>query len=109
MPLRIGLIGAFPDISGGGSVGGGTNPVIITTTSLPVATVGVPYAATLTAIGGDPPYIWSVDTGTMPPGLSLDTFGNITGTPTLQGTYNFTVQAVDPAGNSGRMGVSFRL
>lgn len=114
MPLRIGLIGTFPSAESGGSTGSGTNPVIITTTSLPSATIGVPYSATLTAIGGvpaspPPPYKWSVIAGALPTGLNLDIFGNITGTPSALGTFNFTVQAVDPAGNSGRVGIRYKL
>ena len=109
MPLRIGLMGTFPSIDGAGSTGGGTNPVIITTSSLPAATVGVAYSATLTATGGIPPYTWSVIAGALPTGLSLSGTGNITGTPSATGTFNFTVQAVDPDGNSGRMGVSAKV
>jgi len=42
-----------------------------------------------------PPYTWSVTSGALPAGLSLSTSGLITGTPTTQGTSNFTVQASD--------------
>src|SRR6266702_1028218 len=77
-----------------------TYNLIVTTNSLPGATVGVPYSATLTADGGLPPYTWSVISGALPTGLSLDSAGNITGTPTAIGTFNFTVQVVDPIGNS---------
>ncbi len=79
--------------------------LIVTTQSLPSATVGSPYSATLTATGGLPPYTWSIISGSLPPGLSLDTSGNITGTPTTPGTYNFTVQVVDPIGNVGFISV----
>jgi hypothetical protein len=52
----------------------------ITTTSLPGATEGVPYSATLAATGGTTPFTWSV-TG-LPAGLSVDpTTGVISGTP----------------------------
>ena len=69
---------------------------VITTKSLPNGTVGAPYAQTLEAAKGTPPYTWSIASGSMPPGLSLDaSTGAITGTPTQAGSYSFTVQAVD--------------
>jgi hypothetical protein len=69
----------------------------VTTTSVPEATVGVPYAATLTASGGTAPYTWSLLSGTLPEGLSLATTGEISGTATTAGTASFTVQVADAA------------
>jgi hypothetical protein len=68
----------------------------ITTTSLPNATVGHSYSATLQRSGGVSPFIWSV-TPALPTGLNLDTStGKISGTPAAgtAGTYSltFTVQ-----------------
>ena len=44
------------------------------------------------------PFTWTVDSGTLPPGLSLSSGGAITGTPTAAGTYNFTLKVVDSTG-----------
>ena len=44
------------------------------------------------------PFTWTVDSGTLPPGLSLSSGGAITGTPTAAGTYNFTLKLVDSTG-----------
>jgi hypothetical protein len=44
----------------------------ITTSVLPAFTAGTSYTQTLTAIGGTPPFTWSVDSGSLPPGLALD-------------------------------------
>ena len=68
----------------------------ITTTSLPAATVGQPYTATLQRSGGVAPFTWSV-TPALPGGLNLDaSTGEITGTPAAgtQGAHalTFTVQ-----------------
>jgi hypothetical protein len=68
----------------------------ITTTSLPSGTLNYQYSATLGASGGVPPYTWSVPSGSLPPGLNLDSAsGAISGTPTTTGTYPFTVQVAD--------------
>ena len=70
--------------------------VIITTTSLPNGVVGNAYSATLTATGGLPPYTWSISSGSLPTGLTLNSgTGVISGTPTVTGTSNFTVKVID--------------
>jgi hypothetical protein len=70
-------------------------PLEVTTTSLPGATLGSAYSATLAATGGTPPYSWSVSAGSLPPGLSLSSSGTISGTPAEAGTYSLTIQAAD--------------
>ena len=44
----------------------------ITTASLAGGTVGVAYSATLTASGGTAPYTWSIASGSLPDGLTLN-------------------------------------
>lgn len=69
---------------------------VIETASLPDATVGVAYTAALVADGGSRPYRWSILQGALPDGLTLDPeTGEISGTPTTEGTASFTVQATD--------------
>ena len=72
-------------------------PLVISTSSaLPTATVGVSYSQTLTATGGAAPYTWSIRTGALPAGLSLNSAtGQISGTPTAAGLANFTVVVTD--------------
>jgi hypothetical protein len=70
-------------------------PLEVTTTSLPGATLGSAYSATLAATGGTPPYSWSVTSGSLPPGLSLSSSGTISGTPAEAGMYSLTIQAAD--------------
>ena len=70
-------------------------PLVVTTTSLPNGTNGVAYNQTLTATGGQTPYGWTNSAGVLPPGLTLATNGVISGTPTVNGTNNFTVKVTD--------------
>jgi uncharacterized repeat protein (TIGR01451 family) len=44
------------------------------------------------------PFTWTVQSGTLPPGLSLSSAGAITGTPTAAGTFKFTLKVVDSTG-----------
>jgi hypothetical protein len=73
-------------------------PLSILTTSLPNAAQGSPYNFPLTASGGVPALTWAITVGGLPPGLSLNTTtGQISGTPTTQGTFPFTVKVTDSA------------
>ena len=73
-------------------------PLSITTASLPNGTVGAAYSATLAATGGTGPYSWSMVSGSLPSGLTLNlATGVISGTPTAAATSNFTVQVTDSA------------
>jgi len=74
----------------------------ITTTSLPNGKVNTTYSTTLSATGSTP-ITWSLQSGTLPTGLSLSTAGVISGTPTAQGTSSFTVRATNAAGSATKV------
>jgi hypothetical protein len=70
-------------------------PLLVATTSLPYGTKGVSYNQTLSTFGGLTPFIWTTSSGALPSGLILTTNGVISGTPTTNGTFNFTVKVTD--------------
>jgi large repetitive protein len=72
----------------------------ITTTLLSSETVLTANSQTLTAMGGIPPYTFTLMGGALPPGLGLSSAGVLSGTPTTAGSYTFTVKVTDAAGNS---------
>ena len=62
---------------------------------LPDAIVGVPYTFTFQSNGGISPIAWTLASGQLPAGLTLNSDGTLTGTPTATGSFTFTVQAGD--------------
>ena len=74
----------------------------ITNPSVKPATVGQPYADTLATkqavslnplTGPDVQATWSLQSGALPPGITLSTSGVLSGTPTSEGSYQFVVRA----------------
>jgi len=77
---------------GGGS---GAPPFAITSGSPPNGATGVAYPGfTSAASNGVAPVSWS-ESGALPPGMSLNAAGQLSGTPVTAGTYSFTVAASD--------------
>ena len=73
-------------------------PVIIITFNLSPGWAGEIYSDTLEATNGATPYTWSISSGSLPDGLSLNTAtGEISGIPTTEGTVDFTVKVTDSA------------
>lgn len=71
-------------------------PLEITTSTLPGATKGVSFSQQLSAIGGKPPYTWTITSGALPGGLIVAAgSGVISGTPNAAGSFSFTVTATD--------------
>jgi hypothetical protein len=77
---------------------------VITTASLPDGTVGTPYSATLTA-DGVTPITWTLEPGSsLPDGLTLDEdSGEISGTPTTAGSFQFTMNATNTDGGDTKL------
>jgi hypothetical protein len=71
-------------------------PLSISTSTLPAGTKGAAYSQTLTASGGKTPYTWSISSGSLPTGLTLNSStGVISGTPTKKGKSSFAVKVID--------------
>ena len=88
------------------------SPLVITngTDQLRDGTVGVAYEASLFPGGGVPPYRWSHVAGTLPPGLSVQASpGRVLGTPTVAGTFTFTVRVDDSGGQFATQQFSIRI
>ncbi len=83
------------------SISVGTASLTLLPTSLPAATQGTAYSQTITAVGGTSPYTFAVSSGALPSGLTLTSGGVLSGTPTVNGSFGFIVQATDADGNAG--------
>lgn len=84
-------------------------PITITSNTPPSGTVNVQYDYDLTATGGTPPYVWSITSGSLPVGLTLSPEPDITGTPTVAGTSNFTLSVADSANNHASLPLSITI
>lgn len=73
------------------------NVLRIVTESLPTAAEETAYPpSALEATDGTTPYTWAITSGALPPGLALTPgTGAVSGTPTSDGSYKFTVQVTD--------------
>jgi hypothetical protein len=77
--------------------------------SIPGGTVGQAYSKALTALsitntnpvqGSPASATWSIQSGTLPPGVTFSSAGVLSGTPTTEGSYTFVVRAVGGGGAS---------
>jgi hypothetical protein len=88
------LVTVFVAACGGGGSGGPSQPLI--SADAPSGTTGVAYSAFAFTVmsGGTAPFTWS-ETGDLPPGLSLSSSGQLSGTPTRAGTFPISVIVTD--------------
>lgn len=71
-------------------------PLAITTQSLPSGVVNGSYNTSLSASSGTEPYSWQLFESLLPTGLTLDSASaQITGSPTVTGTFAITIQVLD--------------
>jgi hypothetical protein len=78
--------------------------------TVPDGRVTLPYSAHVEVVGGDQATMsWSVESGSLPPGLGFSSTGFLTGTPTTVGTYTFRARAQDALGNSAARTYGVRI
>jgi hypothetical protein len=92
------------------NVNAATSPLRVTTLQLPDGIIAGAYSFTLSASGGSPPYSWTLLSGTLPTGLTMNASGTISGTPSAAGLFRFAVQVRDAvSSSSANLGINVVL
>jgi large repetitive protein len=120
--LGLGL--PAPAFAHGGGGGGGSSTLVVTAgdcppggvCDLPAGNVGTDYSEVIQAAGGSgpTPYTFKVVSGSIPPGMVVPKIYAasstiIAGTPTEQGTFDFTVQVTDGARDTAQVSISLAI
>lgn len=91
------------------TVSGAGQPLSVASSSLASGTVNAAYSVSLLAAGGTSPYSWSMTSGSLPAGLTMASFGVISGTPTASGSFSITVQVTDSSSTQQKATKSLTL
>jgi len=76
-------------------------PLSVVTSTLGNAQVNSLYSVSIAAQGGTAPYTWSLTSGSLPSGLTLDpSTGVIAGSVSQAGTFSFTTEVTDASANT---------
>jgi hypothetical protein len=75
--------------------------IVLDDTALAQATGGTPYQRQFSASGGTAPYTFQLLSGSLPGGLSLATNGELSGTPTVAGSFDLTIRTTDSSAGIG--------
>jgi hypothetical protein len=81
----------------------------ITPEVLPSGTAGNSYNEILSATGGAPPYMFSLESGSLPDGLILTSDGTLSGIPTAPGVFNFDIRVDDVGGCIGHRSYTLEI
>jgi putative Ig domain-containing protein len=103
--IACGGAGSPAQIASPGAVTTPSTPattLAISTTDLPIASMGQSYAAALNATGSTGAVKWSVLSGALPAGVSLAETGALSGTPIASGVFNVAVRASDSVASVSR-------
>lgn len=69
--------------------------ITVTPASLPAPVIGAPYSQSMASSGGVGPYTYVLDSGTLPPGITVSSGGVISGTANATGSFVFAVKVTD--------------
>jgi hypothetical protein len=84
--------------------------IVVSPSSLPAGQAGTPYSQTITTSGGTGSgFTFAVNSGALPPGLTLTPGGLLSGTPTTSGNFAFGVTATDSGGFTGFQGYTITV
>ncbi|WP_168170772.1 putative Ig domain-containing protein [Rhodanobacter sp. C01] len=85
-------------------------PIVLSPTTAPSGHVGTAYSLQFSATGGNGGrYTYVINTGTLPAGISDNSAGLISGTPTESGTFSFTETATDSNGEVGTQNITLTI
>ncbi len=83
------------------------SPLVLVSSAVPDAVPGQLYTVSLEARGGTTPYVWSVASGDLPPGITLAQDGRLSGRATSVGASTFVATVRDA--HDGERSVSLLL
>lgn len=87
-----------------------TEPLeIITESPLPSGTRGTSYFLSIEATGGSLPHTFTHLSGTLPPGISLSSNGNLSGTPSTTSSHQFTVRVTDDSSRTAEKAFNLEI
>ncbi|WP_168356317.1 putative Ig domain-containing protein [Lysobacter enzymogenes] len=86
-----------------------TPSIAIDPPSLPNGTAAVAYSANLSATGGVAPYTFSILSGALPVGVTLNSSGAVAGIPRSDGNFSLTVRATDANGQTASKVYTFAI
>jgi len=101
--LLFNACGASSPVSNSATNASGSNstPNLTISATLPPASVGANYNATVAVTGGTAPYTFAIASGALPQGVLLsNSSGTISGTPSTSGNFSFGVAVSDSKGQS---------
>ncbi len=81
----------------------------IVTLQVPAVQQGIDYLTYIIGGGGNAPYSFSLASGSLPPGLTLNTNGAVSGLATATGAYVVSVRISDQSGNTATANFTFTV
>jgi hypothetical protein len=106
--LDFGTVGTIYQVALTVKLAGGGGGITLTVNA-PIGFDGTPYNGDSTATGGTSPYVFSVQSGVVPPGLTYNANGTITGTPTTPGVFTFVALVTDAAAGTATNSVGITI